>query len=322
MTDMVRPITVEEFMESMKYWIMVSIRRSVRRGDPTFECEDLMQEARYSLLEVVRDYPEKFAEGKMNELQKIGRRAIFYHTGNMHHSAKSARHGGGVSVVPVVPGDEHVGKNPEAGKVIYEAHLRDRSFHCDTALDGLIVRETVDKIFSESGEARVLFEYLDTNPAGPLPSGEAMKIFRRVKKKVRGVFFRDGYMGVSAVNQPNEEGHMLNDTGPVSPDNALVTKTKVAAEVEAAVRRAPAKPAKDGATAKARQNAAETAKASSAFRKGQKVMYVGNGRASWLKAGTELEVKGTVVSRGRTYVRCYAIKAKRKVSLSSALLKK
>jgi len=334
------PVTVEEFMESMRKWINVSIYRSVRRGSATFSREDLMQDARCALLEVARDYPEKFAAGALDELQKIGRRAIFFHTGNLYYKARSD-HSHEFTLLPLdeIIEPDHSGGKPRNKLVNQVYRLHGKQY--DVALDRLIIREEVEQIVASNGAARCAFQYAtdpcpaaswgrvgDTRPALSLPSAGAMRIFRQVKKKVKCALLRDGYMKVSAVRPQKGDNTMLDSKtgqGPTSPD-APVT-TAVAAEVEAvAVRRvikkAVKKTAKDGATAKARLNAAETAKKSSAFTKGQKVTYVGNGRASWLKAGTTLEVKGTVVSRGRTYVRCFAVNAKRKVSLSSALLKK
>jgi len=350
MTEEARPITVEEFMESMKHWIRTSISRSVRPGSATFEVEDLMQDAREALLQVHRDYPEKFSAGQLNELQKIGRRAIFFHTGNRYYSAKSRKAGGGANLISLLPGDEHQGRNFErAAAVIYEANLRDPSPHCDIALDRLIIREAVELVADESPSACYALQISmdpcsgasfgrsgDTRPAASLPSAGAVKIFRRVKKEVQHVLLRDGYMGVSAANQTEQGGHTMEGKGPEGPTSPDAPAGAPIVAKPGEVRGAPkgavetAKPkrpvkkaaAKNGAAAKRRQSAGETAKASSVFAKGQKVTYVGGGRASWLKAGTTLEVKGAVVSRGRTYVRCLSVSSKRKVSLSSALLKK
>jgi hypothetical protein len=331
-----KPITIDEYMEMMTRWISVSPKRTVRRGHPLFEFEDMQQEARFALLEVFHNprYQDKFIWGNECEVQKIGRRAIFQHAGNLavHEGAKGRKD---ACVLPIDVGavDHPMGK--DGRNLADEIFLKRGRWH-DVALDRVIIRDEVDRLAGLDPEAHAVLDQVlndrDVRPA-PLPTEDAERLFKRVGKQVKNLLLRDGYIDTSGVhvNHQPSQGGVMNGVGPESPDVAVADAApQVAAEKPKRSHHkkkdAPAAPKKPAAKKKseektsARQSAAETKSASSAFKKGQVVVYAGGGRAGWLSAQTELEVKGTVMSRGRMYVKCYAIKAKRPVSLSSTLL--
>lgn len=324
------PITIDEYMAMMPRWIRVSPKRTVRQGHPLFEQGDLEQEARVALLEVFHNpkYRDKFVWGNECEVQKIGRRAIFLHTGNLavHEGAKGRKT---TSVLPIeceVDGDQ---------RNLVDESTRTRGRWHDVALDRVVIRDEIERL---AGADRDIYSVLDlvlndrdVRPA-PLPTEDAERLFKRVGKQVKNLLLRDGYIasdGADVNHHPSQGGDMLSGEGPESPDVAVAdaapqkpkrSNKKKTDAPKATAKKTAAKT--DAEKSTRRQSAAETKSASSAFKKGDVVKYSGNGRAGWLPAGAELEVKGTVMSRGRMYVKCYATKQKRPVSLSSAQLTK
>jgi hypothetical protein len=345
-------ISIENYMESMRRWIRVSPSRSIRRGTATASREDLEQDARVALLQVWSNpkYAEKIAAGNLGEMQAIGRRAIFFHTGNEWYKSRSRTRLSGrgkdevhVVVVPIESLDVRSpsGHSPSTSALDRGSSLRGSQHH--EALDRLLIREELDDAVSASDEAyRALL--LAMNPArdacpAPLPDDEARRLFgvaKQVAQKIQAALPGDGYKNMRAAgvhHKLTRERAMEKDVigGPESPDTQVAREVAPGAPVMPAKRSHKKIGVKAAAVKKiskskvapvtpSRQSADETKVASDAFKKDQAVTYKGGGRAGWLSAGSDLVVKGTVMSRGRMYVKCFATKAQRAVSLSSVLL--
>jgi hypothetical protein len=354
------PVTIDEYVESMGTWIRVSCTRSVRRGSALFAREDMEQEARTELVAVWNSYQRRALRRaclcaecpvewpSLDELQKIGRRAIWFHTGNLYYRSRNASPRCGecdrCKRVPPAPCRSMQLVNVDADLETVDprdrAAARAQAGHAEP-LDRLLLMESIDDIARESGEARaVLAAALNMSDAAPAPLPSAGRIFKRVQKQVRDVVFRDGYTRVAGHTSTREDVMTDRIESPDEPTAAAVAEAPAPAEAakpkrshkkkdaapKAEKKAAPAKAPKAAKVAKPKaerktQTAAETKAASTAFKVGDKVTYVGGGRASWLKKDATLEVKGTVVSRGRTYVKCYAIADERPISLSSAKIR-
>lgn len=341
-------LTLDEYLRTMEPWAARTVARSVRNSHALLQREDLMQEARLTLVEVFEKYAGKVPE---LDLRKMGTRSVFFHVGNLYYRAASQSRGG--MIVSPLEKDEDA--------VVRRAKLRGRRIREDVkltaksprrlrrgvgmslplegsyddgdvieniadmlaarrggrvdALDGMILMEAVERVAAESDEARAVLasvlDVSDTRPAGPL-DGAA---FRRVQKKVRALLYADGYRRQEATDPETED-----DMTPDSPDETVAAETPAAPKAAKKATAAKAPKAKPEAAKKV--SAAETKAASEKFKKDQQVTYKGGARASWLKSGAALKVLGTVVSRGRTYVRCYAESQKKGVTLSASHLSK
>lgn len=401
-------ISPEQYVEMMRKWIRVSVHRSVRKESGSlFAREDMEQEAVFALMETYQKYPEKFAAGLVDEVSAIGRRAIFYHVGNLYYrtGAQQPRCGacedcrpelrpaaaplkkkGHASVLERIAESE--GEEPQLPSAwrrpcrAYALARLDEMFvdfdaNESSQLDRLLVREAVEEVARESDEARAIVARAFANvsaherapedgvaartrrlvselrgaekifivePEAPplLPAPGERRVVRKLKASIAdalGIHTRvadkhqhtggrmsggQGPIGPDEVVEGAETGHAsTGDQGAPSGEKKTPKARKAAAPKSA---QAPAK--KSARDAKAavedgpkRQTAAQTKAASSAFKKDDKVVISRVGRRAELKVGTALVVRGTVMSRGRMYVRCVVVSTKRKISLSSALLK-
>jgi len=333
-------VSLDEFVESMLDWAKPMVARRARwRGDhPVLSHADLLQEAKCVLVKVWNDYAGRVPEG---EMRRVGTRAIHFHLGNIWHSteAKSRK-------ARVVSLDgESLGEGDRHPHVVGVRHPA--TVNTLTGLDALCVRDTLERLALSASERRVLAEVMDPSDiraAQGLPSAEAMKIFGRLRGKIRRAFYEGGYSHAGSKTKTKgpggrEEHDMDGVKGPESPHAENVTTgtpaqpsrkrshkkdSKKTPKPKAAKKAPKPKAAKKAPKPKAAStvlSASDTKRAAGAFAKDQRVRYVGGGRAPWLKAGAELVIKGPVECRGRTYVRCYAVDAQRAVSLSPTLLK-
>jgi len=263
------------------------------------------------------------------ELRRIGGAAVYKHVGNLYLRSRAVKRGRDVSFVTTdaveFEGPGGAGKeNLQIWKKLYEQSR-------DLPLERLILIEAVDTVASwmTDDERRSLETEIspsDLRPARGIP-GDG-KTFQSVKKKLQDVLTRDGYLDVRAyavTTKPKREESM--ETQIESPDVAQAPSTETVEKPKRSHKkkfqaddllkpRGPRPSKKD-----ARQSATQTKQDSKAFKKGQSVEYLGGGRAGWLKKGVKLEVLGTVMSRGRMYVRCVTARDKKKVSLSSLVIK-
>lgn len=359
-------VSIDEYLDSMRVWIRTSVHRSVRKESASlFAREDMEQEARCALLEVWNNprYAGLIAAGDLDQLQKVGRRAIFFHTGNLYYRSGSASPRCGEC-------DACRSKYRRPCKELSLIGIEDlvggvtHATGRDHELTRLVVREAVEQIAAESAQARAAISaVLDIGDSAPAHLADGDQIFGTIQRRVREAIdgqqcgcriTRKGYArckGHRAAHTPQGGRHMDPKGGPESPDilqpagesTGPVTATapaekpkrshkkKPTSAAPAAAQSAAKAPAKasvkaDKKVAKkagsARQSAAETKAASTSFKKDDKVVYLGGGRAAWLKKDATLQVTGTVMSRGRMYVRCIAVADKKKISISSALLKK
>lgn len=299
---MTTALTVEQFIDSMRPWVSATISRSVRRCSALFQREDLMQEANITLVEVFNRYHGAVPE---IEMRKIGTRSVFFHVGNLYYRAKSKRAGG--EALTISNDEPMINRAEFSGSVIDLAYVRRRDGQ--NQLDGVILMQEIERACADSAEAREALRAAlvtgDYAPSG-LDGDAARRIFRRVQKTVREATYRDGYRSEEETMDGLETPDV--NPGPAAPAEAAKKKSKAKAP----------KAAKPKPAAKARRSADDTKKAAGAFKKDQTVTYAGGARAGWLKKGASLTVLGTVVSRGRTYVRCLA--GKKKVTLSSTHL--
>lgn len=341
-------VPIGEFVESMLSWAApMAARRSRWRGDhPVLSSEDMLQEAKLALVEVWNKYAGNVPE---IEMRRMGTRAVHFHLGNIWHSteAKSRK-------AVTVSLDREPENHPSLGEQSIPGKKYPATVVQPAALDRLVVRDEIERL-KLSAEERTLFAetmaVADGKVAGALPAAAALKIFRRrlrgkkasktfgsLSHKIRGVL--RGYKKPGGAGIHNDGGrgrkekkNMDINVGIVSPDLPAVLPQVTPCTYEVAEQpkapKAPKAPKTQKAPKAKKQikiertgamSASDTKKTSAAFKKGAHVTYKGGGRAPWLKTGTTLLVKGTVVSRGRTYVRCFAVNAKKPVSLSSALL--
>jgi hypothetical protein len=315
-------VSIEEYVESMLPWARpIAMRGARRRGDhPVLAGEDMLQEAKFVLVQVYQRYVGKVPE---IEMRRIGTRAVRFHLANIWHAteAKSRK-----AIVISIDGQTlELNGALNSDRLPYVVDVQhSAAVTMPTSLDSVILREEMARADLSEDERRLLVDMMrvgDDRAVGELPSDQARKIFRRLRGKVQHVVDGAGYKYSRCTLSDGGRGHeekTMNTNRPIQkrpeePDLSVSTPLKAA--VPAAVPAAKKSKAKSTV-----MSASDTKKLSSSFKKGQHVTYAGGGRASWLKAGAVLLVKGVVESRGRAYVRCFAIDAKKHVSLSSALL--
>jgi hypothetical protein len=313
--------TAEKYIASMMpQYGSNSVKRWTRRGHFALEREDLLAEVPVALMEVWNMYA---AKKSVREIQLIGTRAIHNHVGNVFHHVRSR----GAKDAVFISSDVMEGAGPErfgyGGRV--NSHIVDHAMiekygKVEPQLERLIAREEIAAIAS--------FDlYGDNLMVPPLHGAVVEKTFRDVQKALRD---DDGYLLMRAAEQltyyKNGRVIMTNGSGPESPDVEVKKAEVKKAEVKKAeVKKAEVKKAEVLAVKKASglPTPEETKARAASFTKGQKVTYRGGGRLADLKTGAALVVIGSVMSKGRAYVRasCGA-GGERKVTVSGELLSK
>src|SRR5690242_2916607 len=295
----------------MKKWTRVSGNRSVRR-DGCNQREDVHQEAYVALMEIWNKYS---ATHCLDELQKMGRRAIFYHTASVHARHMRDMVGSrkcapiGVDVESYISPDHAEGRM-RVKDILVANNIPTPGRHRDICHDRLVVRDMVSRIAAKSDEARtVLVSLLDLGDRLPGEQRDT-DVFNWVRKEVRAVL----HEGYTRRGTYNTKGDKMNETGTMSPDETGTTPAQEkAAEKPAKPAAKPRVPKVQKAASGGKKEAekaqelglsmAEKDRVSKSFKKGQPVVYVGGAKAKWLKPGTQMTVEATPVSRAHTYVR-------------------
>jgi hypothetical protein len=313
MTTALATVTIEEYVESMAPWINNVIADKARPGHAIHGRDDLLQEAKLTLVKVWNKYSGALSE---HDLRRCGTRAMYYHFIKMLQKSKSR--GRASAVLVTLDGRSADWKSCE---------------HRQDALAGLIIREEIGDVVSAPAAAALLAEDagMSANQVAAARALFGTGGSSAVGRKVRRRLYRDGYVRVDVENNRHAEGGAMETLtkGPMDPDDEVFSPDKgdAAPPPELAqlltippaqrVRRARASAKKK--SLRPRPPVAEAVPFP--FAPGEKVTYLGGGRALWLQPGAELVVKGPWTHpSGRLYASCRSVAEKRAVVISTALL--
>ena len=177
---------LEQFLTNMSDWAWHRVSLSVRRGDAIASREDLMQEARLTLIEIHQKYAGHIPEP---DLRRLGTRAIFYDLNKrVFEKAMTAKRGKGLG--PRSLSDEAVLRRREYYGITSEK--------APTILDRLVFREAIEAIGDESeAHAKVLRDTIENQEyrAPVRPTRKQRRTSRKVYRRVCAALHRDGYIG-------------------------------------------------------------------------------------------------------------------------------
>lgn len=338
-------LSFEDFRSLMKKWVDRIVPRRVRQS-PFESRDDLYAEADVALFDVYRN-PKNVGK-PVTELCRMGTRAVVCQMLDVYAKAGSGRghgyespHGAPVvegragrkRVVRVVkPWFIQIDADPaqlSAGSNGKLKHVQLQDFM--TADRRVDLREDIERAVarldgsSEKTPVRdVLRELLNPSDvalcamrAGASASSvvaealrmdgdDVRRIFGKLRKEIRRA---TGYSSVEDGAAPiNEE-----DTMETLEMADLVTDLAI----KETVKEIKKKTVKRKRKLTARNHGQEIL---GGFRIGQEVEYRGESRCGWLKKGCTMVVKGVAKSRGRSYVRLFAVNAKRYTALAAEFI--